>query len=157
MSKFQLIKFLKARKEIILVVLQFFIIILHFMEFEFIPKIEIMRVNSLFSFVGCLIIIIASIVMFKAIKELGSNISPLPRPIANGNLVTTGIYRFLLHPMYYSLLLISFGIFIIKSYLYYLCLTIILGVVIKLKIILEEQYLKNKFKKYYLYLDKVRF
>ena len=157
MSKFQLIEFLKVSNEIILVVLQFFIILLHFMKFEFIPKIEIIRVNSIFSFVGCLIIIIASIVMFKAIKDLGSNLSPLPRPISNGTLITTGIYRFLRHPMYYSLLLFSFGIFIIKLSLYYLCLTISLGVVIKFKIILEEQYLKNKFKKYFLYLEKVRY
>ena len=157
MFKFKLIGFLKASKEIILVILQFIVIILHFIKFEFLPNIEITRVNSILSFVGCLIIIIASIIMLKAIIDLGTNLSPFPRPIANGYLITSGIYRFMRHPMYYSLVLISIGIFIIKLSLYYLCLTISLSLVIKSKIILEEQYLNNKFKKYFLYKGKVKY
>ena len=150
-------RLLKAFNEIILVFLQFFIIILHFIKFEFVQKIEIMKVNSIFIFLGWLIIIIASIVMIKAIKDLGSNLSPFPRPIHNGYLITSGIYRFMRHPMYYSLMLISFGIFLIKLSLYYLCLTISLGLVIRFKIILEEQYLSNKFRNYLFYKDKLKY
>ena len=157
MSKFNLKDFLKDSNEIILVILQFLIIILHFIKFEFLPNIEIMQVNSIFSFVGFLIIIIASIIMLKAVKDLGSNLSPFPKPLANGNLITSGIYSFIRHPMYYSLILISFGVFLIKLSFYYLFLTISLALVIKLKIILEEQYLKNKFKNYLLYKDKVKY
>ena len=157
MSKLKLIRFLKVLNEIILVIFQFFIIILHFIKFEFFPSIEIMQVNSIFIFAGFLIIIIASIIMVKAIKDLGSNLSPFPRPLANGSLITSGIYSFMRHPMYYSLILISFGIFIIKLSLYYLCLTLSLLLLIKIKIILEERYLNNKFKKYSFYKDKVRY
>ena len=157
MSKFNLKDFLKDSNEIILVFLQFIIIILHFIKFEFLPNIEIMQVNSIFSFVGFLIIIIASIIILKAVKDLGSNLSPFPKPLANGNLITSGIYSFIRHPMYYSLILISFGVFLIKLSFYYLFLTISLALVIKLKIILEEQYLKNKFKNYLLYKDKVKY
>ena len=157
MSKFQLTGFLKSSIEIILVILQFFIITLHFFKLEFLPKIKIMQVNSIFIFVGFLIIISASIVMLKAIKDLGNNLSPFPRPIANANLITSGIYRFTRHPMYYSLILISFGVFIIQLSFYYLFLTTILALVIKFKIIIEEQYLNNKFKNYFLYKDKVKY
>ena len=157
MSKFNLKDFSKDFNEIILVILQFIIIILHFIKFEFLPNIEIMQVNSIFSFVGLLIIIIASIIMLKAVKDLASNLSPFPKPLANGNLITSGIYSFIRHPMYYSLILISFGVFLIKLSFYYLFLTISLALVIKLKIILEEQYLKNKFKNYLLYKDKVKY
>ena len=157
MSKFNLKDFPKDSNEIILVILQFIIIILHFIKFEFLPNIEIMQVNSIFSFVGFLIIIIASIIMLKAVKDLASNLSPFPKPLANGNLITSGIYSFIRHPMYYSLILISFGVFLIKLSFYYLFLTISLALVIKLKIILEEQYLKNKFKNYLLYKDKVKY
>ena len=157
MSKFQLIGFLKSSIEIILVILQFFIITLHFFKLEFLPKIKIMQVNSIFIFVGFLIIITASIVILKAIKDLGNNLSPFPRPIANANLITSGIYRFTRHPMYYSLILISFGIFIIQLSFYYLFLTTILALVIKFKIIIEEKYLNNKFKNYFLYKDKVKY
>ncbi len=157
MSKFNLKGFLKASKEIILVIFQFLIISLHFIKLEFLPKLEIMQGNSIFSFLGFMFIIIASIIMLMAIKELGSNLSPFPRPKANGNLITSGIYSFTRHPMYYSLILFSLSFFIIKLSFYYLCLTIILSIVIKFKIILEEQYLNNKFKNYLFYKDKVKY
>ena len=157
MPKSTLTKFLKSSYDFFLVFLQFFIIILHFMQLEFLPKKEIMQVNFIFSFMGFLLIIIASIVMLMAIKDLGSNLSPLPRPTANGNLITSGIYRFIRHPMYYSLVLISFGFFITKLSLYHLCLTLILALIIKFKITLEEKYLNNKFKNYFSYTDKVKY
>ena len=157
MSKFNLKGFLKASNEIILVIFQFLIISLHFIKFEFLHKIEIIKGNSIFNFMGFIIIIIASIIMLLAIKNLGSNLSPFPRPIANGKLITSGVYRFIRHPMYYSLILISLGVFMIKLSFYYLFLTTSLILVIKFKIILEEQYLNNKFKDYLFYKDKVKY
>ena len=157
MSKLQLKGFFKVSNEFILVILQFLIIILHLYKFDFIPKIQIIQVNYIFIYVGFLIIIIASIILLKAINDLGSNLSPHPKPVSNGNLITSGIYGFTRHPMYYSLILISFGVFITKLSFYYLCLTISLALVIKFKIILEEKYLYKKFKNYLLYKDKVKF
>ena len=157
MSKFNLRKFLKVSYEIILPILQFFIIILHFIKLEFFPNIEIIRVNFIYSFLGFLIIIIATMIMLISINDLGPNLSPFPRPRPNGNLITSGIYSFVRHPMYYSLILISFGVFITNLTLYFLFLTITLGLIIKLKIKLEEQYLHNKFQNYFLYKDKVKY
>ena len=157
MTKFQLKNFFKAAYEIILVFLQFFIISLHFFQWELIPQKQIIQVSTLSYLVGFLIIIIALIILLVAIKDLGRNLSPFPRPINNSNLVTTGIYRFTRHPMYYSLLFISFGVFIIKLSIYYLFLSISLSLIIKFKIALEEQYLKNKFKNYFLYKNQVKY
>ncbi len=157
MPKFQLKKFFKAVYEIILVFLQFFIISLHFFQWEFIPKKQIIQVSSLSYLVGFLIIIIALIIMLVAIKDLGRNLSPFPRPINKSNLVTKGIYRFTRHPMYYSLIFISFGVFIIKLSIYYLFLLISLCLIIKFKISLEEQYLNNKFKNYLHYKNEVKY
>ena len=94
--------------------------------------------------------------MLVSIKDLGKNLSPFPRPINNSNLVTTGIYRFTRHPMYYSLIFISIGFFIIKLSIYYLFLTISLALIIKFKIALEEKYLMNKFKNYLPYKNEVK-
>ena len=157
MTKFQLKIFLKAAYEIILVFLQFFIISLHFIKWEFIPEKKIIQVTPFSYFVGFLIIIIAFIILLVAIKDLGRNLSPFPRPINNSNLVTTGIYRFTRHPMYYSLIFISFGVFITKLSIYYLFLSTGLILIIKFKIALEEQYLKNKFKNYLFYKNKVKY
>ena len=157
MTKFQLKIFLKAAYEMILVFLQFFIISLHFFKWEFIPEKQIIQVTPFSYFVGFLIIIIAFIILLVAIKDLGRNLSPFPRPLKNSNLVTSGIYRFTRHPMYYSLIFISFGVFITKLTIYHLFLSISLGLIIKFKIALEEQFLNNKFKNYLLYKNEVKF
>ena len=157
MTKFQLKIFLKTAYEILLVFLQFFIISLHIFKWEFIPEKQIIKVTPFSYFVGFLIIIIAFIILLVAIKDLGRNLSPFPRPINNSKLVTKGIYRFTRHPMYYSLIFISFGVFITKLSIYYLFLSTSLILIIKFKIALEEQYLKNKFKNYLLYKNKVKY
>ena len=157
MTIFNLKIFQKGAYQIILVFLQFFIISLHFFQWEFIPQKQIIQANTLSYLVGFLIIIIAFIILLVAIKDLGRNLSPFPRPINNSILVTTGIYRFTRHPMYYSLLFISLGVFITKLSIYYLFLSISLGLIIKFKIDLEEQYLKNKFKNYLLYKNEVKY
>ena len=157
MTKFTLKKISKAILEIILVFLQFFIITLHFFQWDLFPKKQIIQVSPITHFIGILITIIALIMMFVAIKDLGTNLTPFIRPIKNSNLVTQGIYRFTRHPIYYSLIFISFGLFIINLSFYNLCLLISLALIIKFKIILEEQYLKNKFKNYVIYKNKVKY
>jgi len=157
MTKFKLKIFLKVAYEMILVFLQFFIISLHFFKWEFVPEKQIIQVTPFSYFVGVLIIIIALIILLVAIKDLGRNLSPFPRPINNSKLVTKGIYRFTRHPMYYSLIFISFGVFVTKLSIYYLFLSTSLILIIKFKIDLEEQYLKNKFKNYLFYKNEVKY
>ena len=156
MSKFQLKNFFKDAYDLMLVFIQFFIISLHFFQWEFLPQKKIIQASNFSYFLGILIIIIALIIMFISIKDLGRNLSPFPRPINNSNLVTSGIYRFTRHPMYYSLIFISIGFFVIKLSIYYLFLTISLALIIKFKIALEEKYLMNKFKNYLLYKNEVK-
>ena len=156
MAKIQLKNFFKAAYDLMLVFLQFFIISLHFVQWEFLPQKQIIQASPFSYFLGILIILIAFIVMLVSIKDLGKNLSPFPRPIKNSNLVTTGIYRFIRHPMYYSLIFISIGFFIIKLSIYYLVLTISLALIIKFKIALEEKYLMNIFKNYKLYKNDVK-
>ena len=157
MSKLQLKNFFKAAYDLMLVFLQFFIISLHFFQWKLLPQKQIIQATPFSYLLGILIIIIALIMMLVSIKDLGRNLSPFPKPINNSNLVTTGLYRFTRHPMYYSLIFISIGVFIIKLSFYYLFLTISLALIIKFKIALEEKYLINKFKNYLLYKNEVKF
>ena len=156
MFKFKFKNFFEATYDLMLVSLQFFIISLHFFQWEFLPQKQIIQASLFSYFLGILIIIIAFIIMLVSIKDLGRNLSPFPRPINNSNLVTTGIYQFTRHPMYYSLIFTSIGVFIIKLSIYYLFLTISLALIIKFKIALEEKYLMNKFKNYLLYKNEVK-
>jgi len=157
MTKFQKKVFLKTAYELIIVFLQFFIISLHFFQWEFIPQKQIIQVSPFSYLLGFLIIIIAFIILLIAIKDLGRNLSPFPRPINNSKLVTTGIYRLTRHPMYYSLIFISFGFFLTKLSIYYLFLLLSLALIIKFKIALEEHYLNNNFKNYLIYKNEVKY
>jgi len=132
MSQFQLKNFFKVAYDLMLVFLQFFIISLHFFQWEFLPQKQIIQASPFSYFLGIQIILIAFIVMLVSIKDLGKNLSPFPRPINTSNLVTKGIYRFTRHPMYYSIIFISIGVLIIKLSIYYLFLTISLALIIKL-------------------------
>ena len=157
MTKFKLKNFLKDAYELILVFLQFIIISLHFIQWELFPKKQIIQVTPISYFMAILIIIIPFITMLVGMKDLGRNLSPSLRPITNINLVTKAIYGFTRHHMYYSLIFISFGFFITKLSIYYLCLSLSLALIIKFKIVLEEHYLKNKFKNYLLYKNEVKY
>ena len=77
MSKFQLKNFFKAAYEIILVFLQFFIISLHFFEWQFFPQKQIIQVTTFFYSMGILIILIASII---GPYNLNDNLSKLLFP-----------------------------------------------------------------------------
>ena len=78
MSKFHLKNVFKVAYDLILVFLQFFIISLHFFQWEFLPQKQIIQASSFFYFIGILIIIIAFIIMLVSIKDLGRNLSPFP-------------------------------------------------------------------------------
>ena len=135
----------------------FLLLVFIFLNGNLFQKKKIIQVTRFSYFVGFLIILIAFIILLVAIKDLGRNLSPFPRPTNNSNLVTKGIYRFTRHPMYYSLIFISFGVFITKLSIYYLFLSTSLILIIKFKIALEEQYLENKFKNYLLYKNEVKY
>ena len=88
MTKFKLKVFIKATNELILVFLQFLIIFLHFFQWQLLPNKQIIKVNPISYLLGILIIVIASIFMLVAIKDLGRNLSPFPRPVIKSKLVT---------------------------------------------------------------------
>jgi Putative protein-S-isoprenylcysteine methyltransferase len=47
--------------------------------------------------------------LLSAFRELGPNLTPLPRPAAHSSLVRSGIYARLRHPIYAGLMLASIG------------------------------------------------
>ena len=151
------LKFNDKLNGIILVLIQFLIIFLHFVKWEMFSKKEILPSSFITNILSYLCFFIGLIIMLLAVKELGRNFSPFPIPKNNSTLTTTGVYNIFRHPMYYSLFLISIGIFFTKLTIYYFGLTIILIVIIKSKIMLEEYYLNKKFKDYLIYKDKVKY
>ena len=143
-------------KEILLVISQFIIIIFHFIKINLFTNSLIELPMDSFEVIGNIIIGLGFILIIFALKDLGNSISPMPRPKNHSKLITTGIYSIIRHPMYYSLIIISVGFFIKSLTLYNLILTTLLTLVIIIKIGIEDNYLRRKYKTYKLYRSKLK-
>ena len=119
------------------------------------PKIENipLSINIFFIVVGLTISIQGIIITIKAFIDLGDNLSPLPYPIEDSNLIKHKSYKNTRHPLYKGLLLISFGISIFTFSLIHLLLLLLLANTLKIKALKEEEKLKYKFPEYKKYIE----
>jgi protein-S-isoprenylcysteine O-methyltransferase Ste14 len=80
-------------------------------------------------------------------RELGSSLTPFPKPLREGELVETGPYRVLRHPIYVGGFLFFTGLSLAFS-AWGLLLTAVLGVFWVAKARLEERLLLDRFPAY---------
>ena len=144
------------KKDFLLVISQFIIIALHFIKINLFNQKLIQGEFLIINYISYFLIILALIFIIFSVKDLGKSLSPMPRPKENSKLITIGIYRIIRHPMYYSLLIISFSLFIKSFTIYNLILSILLTFIISNKIKIEEEYLTQRFNKYTLYKKEVK-
>ena len=149
-------KLRSCKKEFLLVASQFIIIALHFTRFNILNQKLIQDEFLTINYMANFLISLALIIIIFSVKDLWESLSPMPRPKENSKLITSGIYSFFRHPMYYSLIVISFSFFIKSLTIYNLILSILLTFVISNKIKIEEEYLTKKFLNYTLYKNEVK-
>jgi protein-S-isoprenylcysteine O-methyltransferase Ste14 len=87
---------------------------------------------------------------------LGPNLTPFPKPIANGSLVTKGPYGFVRHPIYSGLILGTLGWAIFRSNLLGVALALLLFIFFDLKSRQEERWLRESYPGYAQYQRRVR-
>ena len=149
-------KLRSTQKEFLVVISQFIIIALHFIKFNLLNQKLIQDEFLILNYISNFLITLALIIIVFSVKELWKSLSPMPRPKENSKLITSGIYRLFRHPMYYSLILISFSFFIKSLTIYNLILSILLTFIISNKIKIEEEYLIKRFHNYTLYKNEVK-
>ena len=149
-------KLRSSKKEFLLVASQFIIIALHFIRFNILNQKLIQDQFLTINYMANFLISLALIIIIFSVKDLWKSLSPMPRPKENSKLITSGIYRLFRHPMYYSLILISFSFFMKSLTTYNLILSILLTFIISNKIKIEEEYLIKNFDNYTLYKNEVR-
>jgi protein-S-isoprenylcysteine O-methyltransferase Ste14 len=96
------------------------------------------------------------LIALKAFTELGSNLTPLPHPKNQGELVQTGLYAWVRHPLYCGLLFLLAGLAIALQSLSHLTLTGLLLLVLNTKASREESWLTQRFPEYVAYQQRVR-
>ena len=143
-------------REVILVSSQFIIILLHFIKVNlFTQKLFKEDIKSIHD-IGIFLITLGLILIVFSLKDLGNSISPMPKPREDSKLVTKGIYNFVRHPMYYSLIIISLGLLMKSLTLYNLLLTILLVSIVLIKIKIEELYLIKRYTNYTSYKNRLK-
>lgn len=103
-----------------------------------------------------LLLIAGGLVMARAAKALGSGLTPFPRPPEAGELVDTGPYAVVRHPVYSGGLLVASGVALALSP-WALVPTSGLAVVWALKARVEERLLSERYPAYAEYTTRTRY
>lgn len=141
----------------------FFIQALLIIIFPFLPvyRPALLEINSsnLLYFtwgVAAFLGLIALIFIGKGLIDLGKQLTPLPYPKENGELVQTGIYSFVRHPLYTGLTFLTLSWAIFQMSLTHLFGVLIIFIVLNAKASKEEVWLSEKFPEYAEYQQKVK-
>jgi len=105
---------------------------------------------------GIAIGLLACLIMVIAAINLGKNLTALPCPKDDAELVQTGLYRFVRHPIYFGVLLAALAWLFIFPGVYILAYAIGLFFLFDLKARLEEIWLVERFPAYLAYQAKVK-
>ena len=87
--------------------------------------------------------------------SLGRSLTAVPIPKDEGKLSTTGLYRYVRHPMYSSVLLFAFGIAVNSGSVIKYLLAVALYILFYAKSVYEERYLRLKYPEYLEYSRKI--
>ena len=79
---------------------------------------------------------------------LGPNLTPMPKPKRNGELIQTGIYKLVRHPIYFGVIILGFGWAATLQSWYTLAVAVALLIFFDLKSRKEEEWLLEKFPNY---------
>jgi protein-S-isoprenylcysteine O-methyltransferase Ste14 len=98
----------------------------------------------------------SAILFIKGLIDLGKNLTPLPYPIEDGELVTTGVYQLVRHPLYSGVILGCLGMTIFWESVSHLILTVLLLIFFDIKARKEEVFLREKYVNYSEYQQRVK-
>ena len=113
------------------------------------PKIILLSCGISIGLISILFMLIAAI-------NLGKNLTPLPCPKDNAQLVQSGLYRYVRHPIYFGVLLAALAWLLIYPNAYILLYAIGLFFLFDIKARREEVWLVERFPAYQDYQAKVK-
>jgi len=137
-------------KDFFYVVIQFILFSVYILDVNFLQFTlpEFLNMFSIIiAIIGCFIIIIAML-------QLNKNLSPFPTPKSNSQLIQSGLYKYIRHPIYTGILFLLFGYGIYLNSSFKILVTISLYVLFYYKTSYEEQRLHLKFSGYLEYKNK---
>ena len=105
---------------------------------------------------GVVIATVGFLIVLIAILQLSKNLTPFPTPKASGELIKTGLYKFVRHPIYSGIFLAASGIALYTCLYWQLSISFILVVLFYFKSKYEESLLIQKYPDYKNYMNVTR-
>jgi protein-S-isoprenylcysteine O-methyltransferase Ste14 len=102
------------------------------------------------------IFILGIIIALIAAVNLGKNLTPLPRPKENAELIQRGLYRFVRHPIYFGVIVLSLGWGLMQQSTLVWLYVLMIAIFFDIKSRKEEQWLAERFSTYADYQGRVR-
>lgn len=105
----------------------------------------------IFKIIGIALVIIGIFMGLLSVLQLSRNLSPFPTPVAGGSLIQTGLYKYIKHPIYTSILFTFIGYGLYTASGYKLGVTVVLYTLFVFKSKYEEEKLSTIFSEYQTY------
>lgn len=106
--------------------------------------------------VGLLLGAIGGLLVLAGLFYLGRNLTAVPRPKENANMVESGAYRIVRHPIYSGIIFGSFGLGFLRGGWLALLYALILFLFFDIKSRREEAWLRERYNDYAVYQKRVR-
>lgn len=129
-----------------------FIQLVLFGLFFFLPEIKKFSLPEFITYVGYFFLTLSVVVLLISVFRLGRSLSPLPIPKNGSELITDGIYGLVRHPIYTSILMAMFALFLVHGSLTKLVILLLSSLFFNVKAKFEEKELLNKFSTYQNYM-----
>ena len=107
--------------------------------------------SELIGLLGLGVMALGAIILVVSFVGLGKSLTANPVPKDDGVLVTTGLYSRVRHPIYFGLLVLSFGVVLDAGWWPQVVITLMLYFLLNIKAQFEEDLLREKYSDYKAY------
>jgi protein-S-isoprenylcysteine O-methyltransferase Ste14 len=112
------------------------------------------EISDLISYLGLAVMAGGIAILIASFIRLGKSLTANPVPKDEGELVVSGLYSFVRHPIYLGLLLLGFGVVLDAGYWPQILIFLMLYIQLHIKANFEEYLLRQKYPGYAAYAAK---
>ncbi len=112
------------------------------------------EISDLISYLGLAVMAGGIAILIASFIRLGKSLTANPVPKDEGELVVSGLYSFVRHPIYLGLLLLGFGVVLDAGYWPQILIFLMLYIQLHVKANFEEYLLRQKYPGYAAYAAK---
>lgn len=120
------------------------------------PAAVVVGVGTYGAVLGGTLAVVGLAIIAISVLQLNKNLSPFPTPKKEGQLITSGLYAIVRHPIYLGILVSFSGYAIYSGSVMRMVITILLGFLFHYKSTYEEELLTQKFEAYQIYQKKTK-